>query len=45
MNNFRDAIKNLNLKVEKITIKKGATILTTPEGKIVLKKKKLLNTK
>lgn len=40
MNNFRDAIKNLNLKVEKITIKKGATILTTPEGKIVLKKKK-----
>lgn len=40
MTNFRDAIKNLNLKVEKITIKKGATILTTPEGKIVLKKKK-----
>lgn len=40
MNNLRETIKNHNLKVEKITIKNGATILKTPEGKIVLKKKK-----
>lgn len=40
MNNLRETIKNHNLKVNKITIKKGATILTTPEGKFVLKKKK-----
>ena len=40
MNNLRETIKNHNLKVEKIKIKNGATILKTPEGKIVLKKKK-----
>lgn len=40
MNNLRETIKNHNLKVDKITIKSGATILSTPEGKVVLKKKK-----